>query len=47
MSYLSPMESDAKKVMNDMVVNLIALGLYNKVLANYVKNDQESELLPS
>ena len=45
MAYLSPMESDAKKVLNDMIVNLIALGLYNKVLANYVKNDQDSELL--
>ena len=45
MSYLSPVESDAKKVLNDMTVNLIALGLYNKVLASYVKNEQDSELL--
>jgi len=45
MSFVRGIESDSKSIANDYVTNLVALGLYNKFLAQYVVNSGDSALL--
>jgi len=45
MSFVRGIESDSKSIANDYITNLVALGLYNKFLAQYVVNGNDSALL--
>jgi len=45
MSFVRGIESDSKSIANDYITNLVALGLYNKFLAQYVVNTNDSALI--